>query len=63
MTDLNKALRSKLRDLLSLSCISQKQLQESKDEETTKFLWELSDGKLVESVLICSKERRTVCVS
>jgi len=63
MTDLNKDLRARLSNQLSLSSLSQKQLQESKDEETTKFLWELSDGELVESVLICSKDRRTVCVS
>jgi len=31
--------------------------------ETFKFLWQLHDGQLVESVLICSGERRTVCVS
>jgi 23S rRNA (adenine2503-C2)-methyltransferase len=63
MTDLNKALRIKLKEKLILSSITRRNIQESKDEETTKFLWELSDGKFVESVLICSKERRTVCVS
>jgi 23S rRNA (adenine2503-C2)-methyltransferase len=63
MTDLNKSLRPKLSEKISLSCLKQSKTQESKDEETIKFLWELSDGKLVESVLICSKERRTVCVS
>jgi 23S rRNA (adenine2503-C2)-methyltransferase len=63
MTDLNKTLRAKLKEKFSLSSLIQRNIQESKDEETTKFLWELSDGKLVESVLICSKERRTVCVS
>lgn len=63
MTDLNKSLRSKLNENYSLSSIHQKKIEASKDEETIKFLWELSDGKLVESVLICSKERRTVCVS
>lgn len=63
MTDLNKALRAKLQEKFSLSSIKLKNTEASKDEETTKFLWELSDGKLVESVLICSKERRTVCVS
>jgi 23S rRNA (adenine2503-C2)-methyltransferase len=63
MTDLNKQLRTKLKEKFSLSSIAQKSTQASKDEETIKFLWELSDGKLVESVLICSKDRRTVCVS
>lgn len=63
MTDLNKTLRAKLKQKLPIFSISQKNIQQSKDEETIKFLWELSDGKLVESVLICSKDRRTVCVS
>jgi 23S rRNA (adenine2503-C2)-methyltransferase len=63
MTDLNKSLRIKLKEKFLLSSIAQRNIQESKDEETTKFLWELADGNLVESVLICSKERRTVCVS
>lgn len=63
MTDLNMTLRMKLKQKFSFSSIVQKNVQESKDEETIKFLWELSDGKLVESVLICSEERRTVCVS
>ncbi len=63
MTDLNKTLRSKLKERFSLSSIQQRSVEASKDGETIKFLWELSDGKLVESVLICSKERRTVCVS
>src|SRR5579871_850304 len=63
MTDLNKALRAKLKEKFSLCSIVQKNVERSNDAETIKFLWELSDGKLVESVLICSKERRTVCVS
>ena len=63
MTDLNKALRAKLKEKFSLCSILQKNVERSNDAETIKFLWELSDGKLVESVLICSKERRTVCVS
>ncbi len=63
MTDLNKSLRSCLKEKFATSVLKQRSQEVSKDEETIKFLWELSDGKLVESVLICSKERRTVCVS
>ena len=36
---------------------------ESQDQETDKFLWQLADGNRVESVLIRSEQRRTVCVS
>lgn len=63
MTDLNKALRNKLQEKFPLSSIKQKNIEVSKDGETIKFLWELTDGKLVESVLIYSSDRRTVCVS
>jgi 23S rRNA (adenine2503-C2)-methyltransferase len=37
--------------------------EESADGETTKYLWRLYDGKMVESVLIRAPGRRTVCVS
>src|SRR5579862_615573 len=63
MTDLGGTLREKLKGLFSLSTLKSRRTLQSKDEETIKFLWELSDGKLVESVLILSSERRTVCVS
>jgi 23S rRNA (adenine2503-C2)-methyltransferase len=63
MTDLNKDLRNKLKEQFCLASLALKKWEDSKDGETRKFLWELSDGKLVESVLICSQERRTVCVS
>ena len=63
MTDLNKALRAQLATKISLSTLKLQSNQNSKDGQTVKFLWELADGNLVESVLICSEERRTVCVS
>ena len=36
---------------------------ESEDKQTCKFLFELSDGHRIESVLILSADRRTVCIS
>ncbi|HKZ00383.1 MAG TPA: 23S rRNA (adenine(2503)-C(2))-methyltransferase RlmN [Rhabdochlamydiaceae bacterium] len=63
MTDLNKDLRALLSGNVKVSHLTKVQEQCSKDGETTKFLWELADGLLVESVLICSGDRRTVCVS
>ena len=63
MTNLSHSLRSLLASKLSLTTLKHIATQDSKDQETTKFLWELSDGKRVESVLICSGDRRTVCVS
>ncbi len=63
MTDLSKALRESLAKNFSLDPLVLRKTVDSKDGETTKFLWELKDGKLVESVLIYSSDRRTVCVS
>ncbi len=63
MTDLNVSLRNLLKTHFSLSPLKLVKMQHSTDSETIKFLWELSDGNLVESVLIGSDERRTVCVS
>jgi 23S rRNA (adenine2503-C2)-methyltransferase len=61
MTNLSKELRTKLADSLQFPAI--KLIKTQKSDETTKFLWELSDGKRVESVLIYSFDRRTVCLS
>ena len=61
MTNLSKELRSKLAQVFRYPSIRLIRTQQS--EETTKFLWELSDGKQIESVLIYSFDRRTVCVS
>ena len=63
MTDLNKELREKLKAKFSLPSLKLRRTLNSEDGETIKFLWELEDQQLVESVLICSAERRTVCVS
>lgn len=63
MTNFSVDLRQKLAMFWDLSALELLKVQESDDKETTKFLWQLRDGKLVESVLICSDERRTVCVS
>jgi 23S rRNA (adenine2503-C2)-methyltransferase len=63
MTDLNKGLREHLSSTFALSTLKCVRELHSKDGETIKFLWELADGQLVESVLICSEDRRTVCVS
>lgn len=63
MTNLSKELRNKLSSSLRLSVLELVRVQSSDDCETYKFLWRLKDGNLVESVLICSGDRRTVCVS
>jgi len=63
MTNLSLSLRNKLQADWEAGLLHLVRMQESNDGETIKFLWELSDSKLVESVLIKSDDRRTVCVS
>ncbi|MGK5594969.1 MAG: 23S rRNA (adenine(2503)-C(2))-methyltransferase RlmN [Parachlamydiaceae bacterium] len=63
MTNLSKNLRGKLASTFRLPSLRCVKVTESNDLETYKFLWQLHDGNLVESVLICSGDRRTVCVS
>ena len=61
MTNLGKGLRSRLAEHFRFPAITLSGKQEA--EETAKFFWELFDGKKIESVLISSFDRRTVCVS
>lgn len=61
MLNLSHDLRHELSSRYSLSSLTLRGTKEA--EETIKYLWELRDGSLVESVLICSGDRRTVCVS
>lgn len=63
MTNLSLEMRKLLAEEFDVGLLKLARVQESSDKETVKFLWELSDGKLVESVLIKSFDRRTVCVS
>jgi 23S rRNA (adenine2503-C2)-methyltransferase len=61
MTNLSKEFRIRLEELFQFP--SMRQIESVQSEETVKFLWELSDGLRIESVLIQSFDRRTVCVS
>lgn len=63
MSNLSKGLRVKLDSAFRLRSLELVQVKESQDKETYKFLWKLFDGNMVESVLIYSGHRRTVCVS
>ena len=63
MTNLRKSLQCKLANSWTISSIQLIKSIDSKDQETSKFLWKLKDGAFVESVLIRSGKRRTVCVS
>lgn len=63
MSNLSKDLRTRLAGSFRFPSLEKVRITESNDNETFKFLWKLIDGSLVESVLICSGARRTVCVS
>ena len=70
MTNLPKALREELRQHYSLTPLELVRKQGARDS-TRKFLWRLSDGALIESVLIPASpalygepsDRHTLCVS
>lgn len=63
MTNLSKPLRVKLADAFRFPLLKLVHSLYSEDGETVKFLWELPDQSRVESVLISSEKRRTVCIS
>lgn len=63
MLNLPGGLRNLLNEKLSLGLLKLQKIEDSEDGETAKFLWKLSCGRFVESVLISSGDRRTVCVS
>ncbi|HYL29011.1 MAG TPA: 23S rRNA (adenine(2503)-C(2))-methyltransferase RlmN [Gemmatimonadales bacterium] len=61
-TELPVALRRELEAELPLPRLTPDTIQQSSDG-TRKYLWRLADGEAVESVLIPSGTRRTLCVS
>jgi len=63
MTNLSLPLREKLAKNIRMPVLELLRMTESDDGETYKFLWRLIDKSLVESVLICSGDRRTLCIS
>ncbi|MBI3508151.1 MAG: 23S rRNA (adenine(2503)-C(2))-methyltransferase RlmN [Chlamydiia bacterium] len=63
MSNMSKELKDLLSQAFIFPSIEKIRELHSEDGETIKFLWELSDHKRVESVLILSRDRRTVCIS
>ena len=61
-TDLPAALRAELDLTFPLPRLAPDTIQQSADG-TRKYLWRLSDGEAIESVLIPSGSRRTLCIS
>jgi 23S rRNA (adenine2503-C2)-methyltransferase len=61
-TELPAALREELERDFPLPRLAADVIQQSADG-TRKFLWRLADGEAIESVLIPSGSRRTLCIS
>ena len=61
-TELPRELRTRLDSELPLTRLEAEVIQVSADG-TRKFLWKLADGEKVESVLIPTASRRTLCIS
>jgi len=63
MTNLSKALREKLEAGYEIPSVQMLERQISKMDGTNKFLFELQDGHVVESVLMKYKHGNSVCIS
>ena len=63
MTNLPKDLRDKLKSEFFLTVPKVARKQMSKQDGTIKYLWELSDGNCIESVLMRYHHGNTVCIS
>jgi len=67
-TNLPKSLREKMGERLTFDVLKPTLIQESKDRETIKTLFELHDGQRIETVIMKydtegRQPRRTVCIS
>ncbi len=63
MTNLPKALREKCAERYTYTHLHAIQVQESKIDGTRKYLFELADGNVVESVWMKYKHGNSVCIS
>ena len=61
-TELPRALRAALTDAFPMARLREDIVQASADG-TRKYLWRLADGEAIESVLIPTGSRRTLCIS
>jgi len=63
MTNISKTLREKLDEQYEIPLVKMLERQESKLDGTNKFLFQLQDGHVVESVLMRYKHGNSVCIS
>ena len=62
-SNLSKDLRKNLAQDFTLGSITEERIVSSDDGSTRKFLYRLSDGTAIETVLMAYAERHTVCIS
>src|SRR5699024_12122627 len=62
MTDISKDLRAKLKEKARIDTIVLHDERIARDG-TTKLLWKLDTGAIIESVMIPADKRNTLCVS
>ena len=63
MTNISKELRAKLDETYYITAPKVARKQRSQKDGTVKYLWELSDGNCVETVLMQYHHGNTVCIS
>ena len=63
MTNLPQALRTLLGDNFNFTTLKERRKQVAESDGTTKFLFELADGNLIETVLMFHKYGASVCVT
>lgn len=63
MTNLSKVCREKLKERYDLSLVKIVEKKTSIYDETTKFLFQLLDGNIIESVLMKYQHGNSVCIS
>ena len=63
MTNLSKKLREQLKEQCTFTVLKQLDVQISKQDGTRKYLFGLSDGNVIESVLMRYKHGNSVCIS
>ena len=63
MTNLSLALREQLEKRLNFSLPYLLNMQKSQIDGTRKYLWQLTDGNTIESVLLKQNDRLTACLS
>ena len=63
MTNLSKRFRGEIAHHFSIGTLAMLEVLTSADGSTDKYLWELTDGNRIESVIIRDEGRITTCIS